>query len=150
MDHIFKPEKKKRGINPIFAVGIVIGILLIGGAIYLLSFKPPMEEQTAKLLIGLVATDSLTIWWLYIVVFVYGMFETVYDGAIRAVVPSIVDRANLPVGAPNVAVVDVPLERGRIPREVRLDVGEETRLDLSDEVPPGPASDARAEASPSK
>ncbi|HQX55502.1 MAG TPA: hypothetical protein PLP07_06215 [Pyrinomonadaceae bacterium] len=52
MDHIFKPEKKKRGINPIFAVGIVIGILLIGGAIYLLSFKPPMEEQTAKLLEG--------------------------------------------------------------------------------------------------
>ena len=50
----------------------------------------------AFLLIGLVATDSLTIWWLYIVVFVYGMFETVYDGAIRAVVPSIVDRANLP------------------------------------------------------
>ncbi len=60
-------------------------------------------------------------------------------------------RAWLPVGAPNVAVVDVPLERGRIPREVRLDVGEETRLDLSDEVPPSPAaSDARAEASPSK
>ena len=59
-------------------------------------------------------------------------------------------RAWLLVGAPNVAVVDVPLERGRIPREVRLDVGEETRLDLSDEVPPSPASDARAEASPSK
>ena len=43
----------------------------------------------------LVATDGLTIWWLYLVIFVYGMFETVYDGAIRAVVPSIVARPDL-------------------------------------------------------
>ena len=43
----------------------------------------------------LVATDGLTIWWLYLVIFVYGAFETVYDGAIRAIVPSIVERANL-------------------------------------------------------
>ncbi len=48
------------------------------------------------LLVVLVATNSLTIWWLYIVIFVYGAFETVYDGAIRAVVPSIVARGNLP------------------------------------------------------
>ncbi|MEP6478165.1 MAG: MFS transporter [Rhodoglobus sp.] len=50
------------------------------------------------LLFVLVLTNSLTIWWIYIVVFVYGAFETVYDGAIRAVVPSIVDKANLPRG----------------------------------------------------
>jgi MFS family permease len=43
----------------------------------------------------LVATDGLTIWWLYLVTFVYGAFETVYDGAIRAIVPSIVERSNL-------------------------------------------------------
>lgn len=49
----------------------------------------------ATALLVLVATDGLTIWWLYAVVFVYGMFETVYDGAIRAVVPSIVRRADL-------------------------------------------------------
>lgn len=48
------------------------------------------------LLVVLVATGTLTIWWLYIVIFVYGAFETVYDGAIRAVVPSIVDKVNLP------------------------------------------------------
>jgi MFS family permease len=42
------------------------------------------------------ATGGLTIWWLYIVIFVYGAFETVYDGATRAVVPSIVKRADLP------------------------------------------------------
>lgn len=61
-----------------------------------LALAQAVRTALAVLLIGLVATDSLTIWWLYIVVFVYGMFETVYDGAIRAVVPSIVDRANLP------------------------------------------------------
>jgi Na+/melibiose symporter-like transporter len=46
-------------------------------------------------LIALVATRTLTIAWLYVVIFVYGMFETVYDGAIRAVVPSVVGRADL-------------------------------------------------------
>ena len=50
----------------------------------------------AALMFVLVLTGTLTIWWLYLVVFVYGIFETVYDGAIRAVVPSIVGRANLP------------------------------------------------------
>lgn len=47
-------------------------------------------------LLVLVATDQMTIWWLYLVIFVYGAFETLYDGAIRAVVPSIVARENLP------------------------------------------------------
>jgi Na+/melibiose symporter-like transporter len=46
-------------------------------------------------LLVLVATGSLTIWWLYLVVFIYGAFETLYDGAIRAIIPSIVDKANL-------------------------------------------------------
>jgi Na+/melibiose symporter-like transporter len=44
----------------------------------------------------LVATGTLTIWWLYLVIFVYGAFETVYDGAIRAIVPSIIGKADLP------------------------------------------------------
>jgi Na+/melibiose symporter-like transporter len=47
-------------------------------------------------LLVLAATDALTIWWLYVVVFLYGAFETVYDGAIRAVLPSIVRPVNLP------------------------------------------------------
>ena len=47
-------------------------------------------------LVALVATNTLTIWWLYLVIFIYGAFETVYDGAIRAVVPSIVAKINLP------------------------------------------------------
>ena len=47
-------------------------------------------------LLGLTASGTLTIWWLYLVIFVYGACETVYDGAIRAVVPSIVPREGLP------------------------------------------------------
>jgi len=47
-------------------------------------------------LVVLAATDTLTIWWLYAAIFLYGIGETVYDGAIRAVVPSIVNRSNLP------------------------------------------------------
>lgn len=50
----------------------------------------------AGALLALAATDALTIWWLYAVIFLYGIGETVYDGAIRAVVPSIVTRPDLP------------------------------------------------------
>lgn len=54
-----------------------------------------VRTALAVALLVLVATDGLTIWWLYGVVFAYGMFETVYDGAVRAVVPSIVRRSDL-------------------------------------------------------
>jgi MFS family permease len=50
----------------------------------------------AGLLVLLTASGQLTIWWLYLIIFIYGTFETVYDGAIRAVVPSIVGKVNLP------------------------------------------------------
>lgn len=46
-------------------------------------------------LVVLVGTGSLTIWWLYAVVFLYGVAETVYDGAVRAVVPSLVAKPRL-------------------------------------------------------
>ncbi len=61
-----------------------------------LALAQAVRTVLAVTLVVLVATDSLTIVWLYVVVFVYGAFETVYDGAIRAVVPSIVSRVNLP------------------------------------------------------
>ena len=47
-------------------------------------------------LVALAATGTLTIWWLFAVVFLYGALETVYDGAIRAVLPSIVGPVDLP------------------------------------------------------
>lgn len=50
----------------------------------------------AVVLLALVAADSLTIWWLFVVVFVYGVFETLYDGASRAIPASIVATAELP------------------------------------------------------
>ncbi len=52
MDEMFKPEEKKRGISPVFIVGVLVGLAVIAIAFYALSFRPPMEEQTANLLIG--------------------------------------------------------------------------------------------------
>ena len=52
MDDIFKPEEKKRGINKVFVVALLIGVVAIGAVIGLLSLKPSMEEQTAKILEG--------------------------------------------------------------------------------------------------
>ena len=51
MDDIFKPEEKK-GINKLLVGGMIVGIIAIGLAIWLLSFKPSMEDQTAKILQG--------------------------------------------------------------------------------------------------
>lgn len=50
----------------------------------------------AVTLVIVTASGGLTIWWLYAIVFIYGVFETVYDGAIRAVVPSILQKSQLP------------------------------------------------------
>lgn len=65
------------------------------------------------LALGLVAlawTDTLTIWSLYAVVFLYGAFETVYDGAIRAVVPSIVSPADLPRGNSRIEAGEITVQ----------------------------------------
>ena len=55
-----------------------------------------VRAALAVTLVIVTATGSLTIWWLYAIIFIYGIFETVYDGAIRAVVPSILPKAQLP------------------------------------------------------
>ena len=51
MEDLFKPQEKKK-INKAFIAALLIGALLIGGAIWWMSFKPSMEEQTAKILEG--------------------------------------------------------------------------------------------------
>jgi Na+/melibiose symporter-like transporter len=61
-----------------------------------LALAAGVRTLLAVVLVVLVATDSLSIWWLYLVIFVYGVCETLYDGAIRAVVPSVVAKRNLP------------------------------------------------------
>ena len=52
MDELFTPEPKQPAVNPVFLVGIVVGVVAIGIAIYLLSFKPPMDQQVANILAG--------------------------------------------------------------------------------------------------
>ena len=61
-----------------------------------LALAAGVRTALAVVLVVLVATNALTIWWLYLVIFVYGACETLYDGAIRAVVPSVVPKKSLP------------------------------------------------------
>lgn len=61
-----------------------------------LALAAGVRTVLAVALVVLVAMNALTIWWLYLVIFVYGVCETLYDGAIRAVVPSVVPKKNLP------------------------------------------------------
>ena len=62
---------------------------------YALALAASARTVMAVGLLLLVATDTLTIWWLYALIFLYGACETLYDGAIRAVVPSVVPKAKL-------------------------------------------------------
>lgn len=61
-----------------------------------LALADGVRALVALALVGLVATGTLTIGWLLLVVVTYGALETVYDGAVRAVVPGVVGRADLP------------------------------------------------------
>lgn len=55
-----------------------------------------LRALLAVALLVLSVTGTLTIWALYAVIFLYGIGETVYDGAVRAVVPSLIGKADLP------------------------------------------------------
>lgn len=63
-----------------------------------LAMANTVRTLLAVLLFVVTASGGLTIWWLYLIIFTYGIFETVYDGAIRAVVPSILPKSELPRG----------------------------------------------------
>lgn len=52
MDDEFKFEEPKRGFNPALLTGFLIGVAVIGIAIYFFSLKPPMEQQAAQVLEG--------------------------------------------------------------------------------------------------
>lgn len=58
MDDEIKFEETKRGFNPVLIVGMLIGAAVIGAAIYFLSLKPPMEQQTAQILEGALREGS--------------------------------------------------------------------------------------------
>jgi len=58
MDEDFKYEETKRGFNPVLIIGVLVGVAVIGVAIYFLSLKPPMDQQTAQILDGALREGS--------------------------------------------------------------------------------------------
>ncbi|MFI2361293.1 MFS transporter [Promicromonospora sp. NPDC019610] len=62
-------------------------------------------------LLALHLTGALTIWWLLLVVLLYGVLETVYDGAIRAVVPSLVGRGDLPRANSRIEATEIVVQQ---------------------------------------
>jgi Na+/melibiose symporter-like transporter len=61
-------------------------------------------------LVILYANGDLTIWWLYVAVFVDGACETIYDGAIRAMMPSVVSKELLPTANSRVEAGELVLQ----------------------------------------
>ncbi|MEO7539823.1 MAG: hypothetical protein ABIV21_07330 [Pyrinomonadaceae bacterium] len=52
MDDLFTPKKEKRGINKVFILAALVGIVAIGAVIWLLSIRPSIDEQTSRILEG--------------------------------------------------------------------------------------------------
>lgn len=52
MAEIFEERKEQRGINKIFIVAALVGVAIVGAAVYLLSIRPSIEEQQAAILAG--------------------------------------------------------------------------------------------------
>jgi hypothetical protein len=50
MDLFLEKKEEKRGVNKIFFAGVVLGLIVIAGIIWMLSFKPSIEVQTARIL----------------------------------------------------------------------------------------------------
>lgn len=51
MDDIFKPEEK-RGVNKVLIAAAVIGLLVVGAVVGIISLRPSIEQQTAAMLEG--------------------------------------------------------------------------------------------------
>lgn len=58
MDELFETGKEKKGVNLVFIGGVVAALAIVAGAIWILSFRPSIEDQTAKLLEGAHREDS--------------------------------------------------------------------------------------------
>ena len=52
MEGLLEPQEEKRGINWILIVGILVGVAIIGSAVWVLSWQPSMEDQKAAILQG--------------------------------------------------------------------------------------------------
>ncbi|MGB7200842.1 MAG: hypothetical protein WBD16_01090 [Pyrinomonadaceae bacterium] len=52
MDELFETGKKKNGVNLVFIGGVAVALAIVAGAIWMLSSRPSIEDQTAKILEG--------------------------------------------------------------------------------------------------
>ncbi|HVF31273.1 MAG TPA: hypothetical protein VNA22_09900 [Pyrinomonadaceae bacterium] len=52
MEGLFEPQEQKRGINPVLIVGVLVGVVLIGAGLWVLSWQPSMDDQIAAILAG--------------------------------------------------------------------------------------------------
>ncbi len=52
METILNKDDEKKGINKVFLAALVIGVVVIGAGIWLLSFRPSVDEQMTQILAG--------------------------------------------------------------------------------------------------
>lgn len=52
MDVFLEPSNEKKGINKVFIVGALVGALIVGAGIWLLTLRPSMQDQMATILEG--------------------------------------------------------------------------------------------------
>jgi hypothetical protein len=50
MDELFKPAEKRAGFNKVLLVSGLVAVGIIAAAVFALSFRPSIEEQTASIL----------------------------------------------------------------------------------------------------
>jgi hypothetical protein len=52
MEDLFNQKNEKKGISKVFVVAILVGVFVMGVAVWVLSWKPPMDVQIAQVLEG--------------------------------------------------------------------------------------------------
>jgi len=62
---------------------------------YAMAVANGLRVLAAMAIALLITTGTITIWWLYVAVLVFGLAETVYDNATIAVMPSVVPKGGL-------------------------------------------------------
>jgi hypothetical protein len=52
MDTLLSKNEQKKGVNKIFIVGIILGLVAVGVIFWLMSLRPSMDDQIATILAG--------------------------------------------------------------------------------------------------
>ncbi|MEO7673980.1 MAG: hypothetical protein ABIU09_07870 [Pyrinomonadaceae bacterium] len=58
METFLGEKEEKKGLNKGFIIGIAVGVVLIAAAIWLMSFRPSVDDQKAQILEGLFREGS--------------------------------------------------------------------------------------------